>query len=60
MIMKKQAAVYILASKYNGTLYPGVTSTLIQRIWQHKVSWRRDLQKNIAFIFLCITNCMKR
>ncbi|MBU4412035.1 MAG: GIY-YIG nuclease family protein [Proteobacteria bacterium] len=34
--MKKQAAVYILASKYNGTLYIGVTSNLIQRIWQHK------------------------
>ena len=36
MRMKKQAAVYILASKYNGTLYIGVTSNLIQRIWQHK------------------------
>lgn len=36
MRMKKQAAVYILASKYNGTLYIGVTSNLIQRILQHK------------------------
>jgi putative endonuclease len=34
--IKKQAAVYILASKYNGTLYIGATSNLIQRIWQHK------------------------
>ncbi len=34
--MKKQAAVYILASEYNGTLYIGVTSNLIQRIWQHR------------------------
>lgn len=32
----KQAAVYILASGYNGTLYIGVTSNLIKRIWQHK------------------------
>jgi putative endonuclease len=32
----KQPAVYILASKRNGTLYIGVTSNLIQRIWQHK------------------------
>lgn len=32
----KQAYVYILASKPNGTLYVGVTSNLPQRIWQHK------------------------
>ena len=34
--MTKQPYVYILASKKNGTLYIGVTSNLIQRIWQHK------------------------
>lgn len=32
----KQPAVYILASGRNGTLYTGVTSNLIGRIWQHK------------------------
>ena len=32
----KQPAVYLLASKRNGTLYVGVTSNLIQRIWQHR------------------------
>ena len=32
----KQPAVYILASGRNGTLYTGVTSQLVQRIWQHK------------------------
>ena len=32
----KQPCVYILASKRNGTLYIGVTSTLVQRVWQHK------------------------
>ena len=31
-----QPAVYILASARNGTLYIGVTSNLVQRIWQHK------------------------
>ncbi len=34
--MNKQPCVYILASKKNGTLYIGVTSNLIQRVWQHK------------------------
>lgn len=28
--------MYILASKRNGTLYIGVTSDPVQRIWQHK------------------------
>ena len=31
-----QPAVYILASRRNGTLYIGVTSDLAKRIWQHK------------------------
>lgn len=32
----KEPYVYILASKKNGALYIGVTSDLVQRIWQHK------------------------
>lgn len=32
----KQPCVYILASKPNGTLYTGVTSDIVKRIWQHK------------------------
>ena len=32
----KQLAVYILASKRNGTIYVGVTSNLPERVWQHK------------------------
>jgi putative endonuclease len=34
--MSKQPAVYILASKRNGTLYVGVTSNLQKRAWEHK------------------------
>ena len=32
----RQPCVYILASRRNGTLYTGVTSNLIGRIWQHR------------------------
>ena len=32
----KQPAIYIITNKRNGTLYTGVTSNLIQRIYQHK------------------------
>src|SRR5688572_23697333 len=34
--MTNQPAVYILASKRNGTLYIGVTSDLQKRTWEHK------------------------
>ena len=34
--MNKQPCVYMLASKRNGTLYTGVTSNLLKRIWEHK------------------------
>ncbi len=34
--MTKPFYVYILASRRNGTLYIGVTSNLVQRVWQHK------------------------
>ena len=34
----KQPTVYILASQRNGTLYIGVTSNLVKRIWEHKIN----------------------
>ena len=34
--MTKLYFVYILASKKNGTLYIGITSNLIKRVYEHK------------------------
>ena len=34
--MGKKPCVYLLASKRDGTLYAGVTSDIIKRVWEHK------------------------
>ncbi len=36
--MEKHPCVYILTNKRNGTLYIGVTSNLLKRIWEHKTN----------------------
>jgi len=36
MHRSRQPAVYIMASKPNGTIYVGVTSDLLRRAWQHR------------------------
>lgn len=34
--MQKQPCVYLLASRRNGTLYVGVTSDLVKRVYEHR------------------------
>jgi putative endonuclease len=34
--MERTPAVYIMASGFHGTIYTGVTSNLLQRIYQHR------------------------
>jgi putative endonuclease len=48
----KDAFVYIMASKRNGTLYVGVTSKLVSRIWQHKESLVDGFTKKYGTIYL--------
>ena len=34
--MEKQPCVYLMASSKRGTLYLGVTSDIVKRVWEHK------------------------
>jgi putative endonuclease len=43
--MPKQPAVYVMASARNGTLYVGVTSDLVARVWQHRNGTHRGFTK---------------
>jgi len=42
---EKQYYVYLLSSKKYGTLYTGITSNLVQRIWQHKEGFAEGFTK---------------
>jgi putative endonuclease len=43
-----QYYIYILASKKNGTLYVGITSDLIKRIYEHKNDLAEGFTKKYA------------
>ena len=36
MRLRRQAWLYIMANRPNGTIYVGITSDLIRRAWQHR------------------------
>lgn len=59
--------VYLLTNKTNSTLYTGVTSDLIKRIWQHKnkvadgFTSKYNITKLVYFeVFEDITEAIKR
>jgi len=50
--LEKQPAVYILASKRNGTLYIGVTSHLVKCVWEPKQKYIEGFAEKYNVIFL--------
>jgi predicted GIY-YIG superfamily endonuclease len=63
----KQPAVYIMASRRNGTLYTGVTSNLAKRAWQHRegllpgFTWRYGCKLLVWYeIYEDMTNAIDR
>ena len=53
--MSKDGYVYVMSNQKHGTLYIGVTSNLVQRVYQHKqkiVEWfthKYDLNKLVRY-----------
>ena len=46
--MEKKGYVYILFNKRNGTLYTGVTSNLVKRIYEHKNKFVKGFTEKYA------------
>jgi putative endonuclease len=45
---ERQPCIYILTSKRNGTLYIGVTSDLVKRVWKHQNDLLEGFTKKYA------------
>jgi len=61
--MAKQPALYIQASKRNGTLYVGVTSKLVQRVWQHRNNQREGFSQRYnvhRLVYFELHQCMEQ
>ena len=57
--MEQQYCVYIITNKNNTTLYTGVTSNLIQRIYQHKEKLVEGFSKKYNLQKLVYYECTK-
>ena len=44
----KQPCVYMMTNRRDGTLYVGVTSNLVQRVWQHKSGFVEGFTKRYS------------
>jgi len=55
--MDKKYCVYILTNKNNTTLYTGVTSNLVQRIYQHKEKLVEGFSKKYNLMKLVYYEC---
>ena len=58
----KQPAVYIMANKKNGTLYTGVTSDLIKRVYEHKGSLVKSFTSKYdckLLVYYDLIDCME-
>ncbi len=51
-LMMKNAATYIMANGCQGTIYVGVTSDLVQRVWQHRNGMMPGFTSRYRCVFL--------
>ena len=57
--MLKEPAVYMMASKRNGTLYIGVTNDLLRRVYEHKQGANHGFTQKYACTRLVYYECFE-